>query len=536
MESVTILRELWRLRVAVIIVGVLALLVGYGIAYGFSVPPKPRSYTVGVASARILVDTPNSQVVEVAPKGSETLGARANVLANLMIDGTIKDEIAKRAGLRPDELVTGSLATGGAAEDHKLTASSYALTTGVVLNTDQAELPIIRVETQAPDTQKAIGLADAAVKGLDDYLNVRADDERIESTRRLQVSGLGPAQGHDAARGTGRIMALAVAHHRLPGRLRRDPHLLGHRPRVADGGGARPDERVGVRLQRAVRQRDRAAGGRRRAARAQAQGRIADLGAEMGFGSRLRELWHIRGWVALCLVLALAAAVWSVANISLFPPSLSSRSLKLATATTQVVVDTPRSTLVDTRQDTYSLDALTNRAVLLGNVMASPPVREAIASQADVPFSELQVLPPLTPKQPRALSEAGNERKTSDILKLNDQYRLVVQANPTVPFLQVYAQAPDVRSATALADAAVDSMKLYLTKVAGSARTPDDEQIKLVQLGRAHGTVIDNGISWRVALLAFCVSFAVLCATAIYFRRVREGWRVASLEADAAAG
>ena len=81
----------------------------------------------------------------------------------------------------------------------------------MVLNTDQAELPIIRVETQAPDTQKAIGLADAAVKGLDDYLNVRADDERIESTRRLQVSGLGPAQGHDAARGTGRIMALAVA-------------------------------------------------------------------------------------------------------------------------------------------------------------------------------------------------------------------------------------------------------------------------------------------------------------------------------------
>src|SRR4029079_8532435 len=136
LESVTILRELWRLKVAVIIVGVLSLLVGYAIAYEFKVPPTPRSYTVGVASARILVDTPNSQVVEVAPKGSETLGARANVLANLMIDGTIKDEIAQRAGLRPDELVTGSLATGGAAEDHKLTADSYALTTGVVLNSD----------------------------------------------------------------------------------------------------------------------------------------------------------------------------------------------------------------------------------------------------------------------------------------------------------------------------------------------------------------------------------------------------------------
>jgi hypothetical protein len=211
LELVTILRELWRLRLAVLIVGVVSLLAGWAIAYDFSLPPKPRSYTVGAASARILVDTPNSQVVEVAPKGSETLGARANVLANLMIDGTIKDEIAKRAGLQPDKLVTGSLATGGAEADNKLNADSYALTTGVVLNSDQAELPIIRVETQAPDTQRAIALADAAVRGLDDYLNVRADDERIDSTRRLQVSGLGPAQGHEAVRGQGRIVALAVA-------------------------------------------------------------------------------------------------------------------------------------------------------------------------------------------------------------------------------------------------------------------------------------------------------------------------------------
>jgi hypothetical protein len=256
----------------------------------------------------------------------------------------------------------------------------------------------------------------------------------------------------------------------------------------------------------------------------------------MGFGARLHELWHIRTWVAVCVVLAVLAAVWSVAQISVFPPSLTSRSLKLATATTQVVVDTPKSTLVDTRQDTYSLDALTNRAVLLGNVMASQPVRAAIARQAHVPFSALQVLPPLTPKQPRALSEAGNERKTSDILKLNDQYRLVVQANPTVPFLQIYAQAPDARSATAIADAAVDSMKIYLTEVAGAARTPDGEQIKLVQLGRAHGSVIDPGITWRVALLTFFITFSILCATAIFIRRVREGWRVAVLEADAPAG
>ena len=39
----------------------------------------------------------------------------------------------------------------------------------------------------------------------------------------------------------------------------------------------------------------------------------------MGFGMRIRGLWRIRGWVAACAVFALAAAGWSVAQISLSP-------------------------------------------------------------------------------------------------------------------------------------------------------------------------------------------------------------------------
>lgn len=211
MESVTILRELFRLRLAVVVAGVISLLIAYAIAFGLSFPPQSRSYTVGIASARILVDTPNSQVVEVAPKGSETLGSRANVLANLMVDGEVKDAIAREAGLRSEQLVAGSLSTGGAEEQQTLDKSSFSLTTGVVLNSDMAELPIIRVEAQAPDTERAIALADAAVTGLGNYLDSRAKSQRIDDTRRLQVSGLGRAQGHEAARGNGKVAAIAAA-------------------------------------------------------------------------------------------------------------------------------------------------------------------------------------------------------------------------------------------------------------------------------------------------------------------------------------
>jgi hypothetical protein len=256
----------------------------------------------------------------------------------------------------------------------------------------------------------------------------------------------------------------------------------------------------------------------------------------MGFGIRLRGLWQIRRWVVACAALGLVTAVWSVARISVLPPKLTSRSLEMATASTQVIVDTPQSTLIDIRQDTTSLDALTNRAVVLGNVIASPAVRESIARRANLPFESLQIIPPLTPKQPRVLAEAGNARHTSDILKLNDQYRLYIQGNPTVPVLQIFAQTPTAESAQALANGAVDALQAYLTELAGSARTPGTDQIRLMQLGRAKGTVINNGIEWQVAFLAFFLAFGFSCATVIFVRRVREGWRLADMAAETAGG
>jgi hypothetical protein len=256
----------------------------------------------------------------------------------------------------------------------------------------------------------------------------------------------------------------------------------------------------------------------------------------MGFGIRLRSLWEVRRWVVACALLALLAAVWSVAKISLLPPGLESRSLEMATASTQVLVDTPRSTMLDIRQDTYGLDALTNRAVLLGNVTASPPVREGIARRAGVPVEAIEIVPPLTPRQPRPLAETGSERHTSDLLKLNDEHRLIIRANPTVPVLQVYAQTATAESAAALANAAVDALRAHLTELAATARTPQAEQIRLVQLGRAKGTVINEGVEWQVAVLAFAVTFALACGTLIFVRRVREGWQLASVPEQRVAG
>jgi hypothetical protein len=255
----------------------------------------------------------------------------------------------------------------------------------------------------------------------------------------------------------------------------------------------------------------------------------------VGIGIRLRKLWGLRGGVALCLTLAALAAVWSVQRISLLPPSLTARSLEMATASTHVVVDTPSSAVIDLRRDTYSFEGLRNRAVLLGNVIAGTTVRQSIARRTHVPADALRIQAPRTPEQLAAPPESGNARHTGDILKSTDQYRLDIVASASVPMLDIYSQAPTAESASLLANAAVDELRAYLARLAAAQRTPEPDQVRLLQLGRAHGEVINKGVRWEVAALTFVLTFALACATVLFVARVRAGWRRQALAERAAA-
>jgi hypothetical protein len=193
---------------------VLALLAGIVIAYRISFPPKleSRRYEVGVATSRILVDTPSSQVVEVAPKGFDTLGTRAGLIASLMVDGPIKASIARRAGVRPEQIdgLSDSAAEDTAAEKSPGRRSDV-LMTSVVTNSSGGELPLIGIEAHAANPAAAARLAGAAVSGLRDYLNSKAALQKIPEARRLQVTGLGAPQARDVGRGPRRLFALAAA-------------------------------------------------------------------------------------------------------------------------------------------------------------------------------------------------------------------------------------------------------------------------------------------------------------------------------------
>jgi hypothetical protein len=247
----------------------------------------------------------------------------------------------------------------------------------------------------------------------------------------------------------------------------------------------------------------------------------------MRFGMHLRELWALRPGLAACVVLAVAVAAWSVADVSLLPPRLTPRTLEMGTAYTQVVVDTPQSSILDLRQGTSEIDALKNRAVLVGNVMASPPVRAYIARRAGLSPEVLQIVTPRTPAQPRPRVSSDRKKGPGDLFKSTDQYRLDIQANPTVPILDIYAQAPGAPASAELANAAVDGLADYVRELAARERTPEAMQVQLRQLGRARGDVLNQGIELHVAFLAFGFMLAGSCAALIFIGRVRRGWSLA---------
>ena len=215
MDSVTILRELWRRRVAVGLVALAAILVGLLLSFRPGLPPETRRYDVGIATARLLVDTPQSQVIKVDPKGSDTLGVRANVIANLMVEGPAKAAIAERAGLRPRKLLA---IAESELEPQKISPKALRnpevnlMKTRVVMDLDGEQLPIVEVRAQAPDAARATALANASVTGLTDYLDARAAaDPELEARKRLRVAGLGTAEATLSTRGPSLLVSLGAA-------------------------------------------------------------------------------------------------------------------------------------------------------------------------------------------------------------------------------------------------------------------------------------------------------------------------------------
>jgi hypothetical protein len=206
-----------RKRLLAIILGV-SILTGLLLAYSPGFPPQSRQYQVSLASSDILVDTSNSQVVDVGARGPDlpTLASRANLLGNLVTVGPLKDAIAKSAGVSPDELAVvppANAETPGVVPAPVKTNQSRnvpdAEATILTLSTDDT-LPILHVVAQAPDPTTASKLSGGTIVELEKYLGSVAATQDIPAAHQLVVRQFGTPLVGTATRGLPRSFALAA--------------------------------------------------------------------------------------------------------------------------------------------------------------------------------------------------------------------------------------------------------------------------------------------------------------------------------------
>ncbi len=225
---------------------------------------------------------------------------------------------------------------------------------------------------------------------------------------------------------------------------------------------------------------------------------------------------------AISGVVALLAAISSLCEISLLPPKIAMRELQTGAAVTHILVDLPH----DERSHVSAteFETMTSRANLVGHVLASRPVLDRIAARRGIDPSKLTASTEITAGVPLALTEPNEERRANEILLSHAPYRLDIQAQPTLPILNVYAQGPTMAKAQQLADTTAAAGNDYMRVLAKRDDFPDANRVQLKQLGSAVGGQLDPTAPMKIFVLTFLVIFGVCFGVLVSVGAVRRGW------------
>lgn len=244
----------------------------------------------------------------------------------------------------------------------------------------------------------------------------------------------------------------------------------------------------------------------------------------MAFVEIARELWQRKLLVGLVAALALFVSLYSAFQISLFPPSLQKRSLTVAAASSQILVDSPQSTLV-AGAEAGTFSALATRAKIYGQYLSSLAARAEIAKRAGVPPQSIATSGPFSPASggETYASQPSNER-AEELLQEGAGNRLVFTAQEGVPIITVSAQAPTSEQAVALASASFETLKDYVRRLRTDG-TPVRKGVIVRQLGAPEGGTLGGSNNLILMVLAFLLVFGLGCAAILVVPSFVARWR-----------
>lgn len=206
MELVALLRLLWRHRVVVAVGAVVALAAGFAATRG-------ESTVVGVASVRLVLDTPRSELLDANPVGMATLEWRADLLGDAGGADDVRDRVATAMGIPPGELVMTAPARlvptiAVPLPEHALDAAAAVPNHYQLAIQAASGLPIVGIDARAPSREAAARLATAAVHAL----QARAtEDAASNDTQGFSVEPVGAVKARAIVEKPRKVMAAAVA-------------------------------------------------------------------------------------------------------------------------------------------------------------------------------------------------------------------------------------------------------------------------------------------------------------------------------------
>lgn len=203
------LRRAWRRRVALAAGIVLALLVAAFVA-------RMGTSEQWTASARLVLDTPVSQVVDSAPKGADSLAWRAEILAALATSDPVRTQIAAESGIPFDQLTvsdpTLSLPLLPATLPRRAATVAAADATPYVLTAQtDGELPFVTLVASTPDRDSATRLVAAARAAVETTATPPAGSDRVQEIVVEQAGAIEAERQQSASAGLPRAAFAAIA-------------------------------------------------------------------------------------------------------------------------------------------------------------------------------------------------------------------------------------------------------------------------------------------------------------------------------------
>jgi hypothetical protein len=206
MELAVVVRLLWRRRLACAVGAVFAI----AVALVLGASPSPA---LGTAKTRVIVDTPQSQLVTDAPHGVDTLYWRATLLGMLLGTDRARQQMAAEMHVPASQIATLDVELGtpsvpaslpnAAVQAAGVTTQPYV----VQVQTDDV-LPVVSIDTAAPNRAAAARLATAAVHALQTGSSPR--DTNMDQGLSIRQVSLVQAKAIPGGSGHAKMAAIAV--------------------------------------------------------------------------------------------------------------------------------------------------------------------------------------------------------------------------------------------------------------------------------------------------------------------------------------